>query len=180
MKTMSKKRVIIAGKGASGKDHLRKMMVEEGFNYCVSHTTRPIRSDEEEGIDYYFIKESDAYGMILEDLFLEHTIFNGWVYGTSKSEFHKSNLFIMTPSGISQLSPEDRSESIILYVDIDENIRRDRMSMRRDADDVDRRIKADEKDFLNFIDYDSYITDPAFNRIPKELYSVLKKIEQND
>jgi dephospho-CoA kinase len=86
----------------------------------------------------------------------------------------------MTPSGISQLSPEDRSESIILYVDIDENIRRDRMSMRRDADDVDRRIKADEKDFLNFIDYDSSITDPAFNRIPKELYSVLKKIEQND
>jgi guanylate kinase len=73
MKTMSKKRVIIAGKGASGKDHLRKMMVEDGFNYCVSHTTRPMRSDEEEGIDYYFVKEEEAYMMILEDLFLEHT-----------------------------------------------------------------------------------------------------------
>ena len=177
---MSKKRVIIAGKGASGKDHLRKMMVEDGFNYCVSHTTRPMRSDEEEGIDYYFVKEEEAYMMILEDLFLEHTNFNGWIYGTSKDEFHKSNLFIMTPSGISQLSPEDRSESIILYVDIDENTRRERMSMRRDADDVDRRIEADEKDFLNFIDYDFSITDPAFNIVPEELYSVLKKIEQRD
>jgi dephospho-CoA kinase len=86
----------------------------------------------------------------------------------------------MTPSGISQLSTEDRSESIIVYVDIDEVTRRERMSKRRDADDVDRRIKADEKDFLNFIDYDLSITDPAFNRIPKELYSVLKKIEWND
>ena len=80
MKTMSKKRVIIAGKGASGKDHLRKMMVEDGFNYCVSHTTRPMRSDEEEGIDYYFVKEEEAYMLILEDLFLEHTNFNGWIY----------------------------------------------------------------------------------------------------
>lgn len=177
---MSKKRVIIAGKGASGKDHLRKMMVEDGFNYCVSHTTRPMRSDEEEGIDYYFVKEEEAYMMILEDLFLEHTNFNGWIYGTSKDEFHKSNLFIMTPSGISQLSKEDREESIIVYADIDETTRRGRMSKRRDADDVDRRIEADEKDFLNFIDYDFSITDPAFNIVPEELYSVLKKIEQRD
>ena len=177
---MSKKRVIIAGKGASGKDHLRKMMVEDGFNYCVSHTTRPMRSDEEEGIDYYFVKEEEAYMMILEDLFLEHTNFNGWIYGTSKDEFHKSNLFIMTPSGISQLSKEDREESVIVYADIDETTRRGRMSKRRDADDVDRRIEADEKDFLNFIDYDFSITDPAFNIVPEELYSVLKKIEQRD
>lgn len=180
MKTMSKKRVIIAGKGASGKDHLRKMMVEDGFNYCVSHTTRPMRSDEEEGIDYYFVKEEEAYMMILEDLFLEHTNFNGWIYGTSKDEFHKSNLFIMTPSGISQLSKEDREESIIVYVNVTESIRRERMSKRRDADDVVRRIKADEIDFENFNDYDHVIADPFFNKVPRELFSVLKKIEQND
>lgn len=177
---MRKKRVIIVGKGASGKDHLRKMMVEDGFNYCVSHTTRPMRSDEEEGIDYYFVKDEVAYMMILEDLFLEHTNFNGWIYGTSKDEFHKSNIFIMTPSGIAQLSKEDREESLIVYVNVSESIRKERMSKRRDADDVIRRTKADGIDFVNFNDYDHVIADPFFNKVPRELFSVLKKIKRND
>ena len=107
------------------------MMVESGFKYCVSHTTRPKRSDEEEGIDYYFIDEVEAYRMILEDLFLEHTSFNTWIYGTSKDEFHKSDLFIMTPSGIAQLSKKDREESMIVYIDVPEQIRRERMLKRR-------------------------------------------------
>jgi guanylate kinase len=178
-KKMNKKRVIIAGKGASGKDHLRKMMVDSGFSYCVSHTTRPKRSDEEEGIDYYFIKEAEAYRMVLEDLFLEHTNFNSWIYGTSKDEFHKSNLFIMTPSGISQLSPIDRSESLIVYVDVSEEIRRERMSLRKDADDVNRRIAADEVDFKGFSDYDVKIEDHNFKEIPNILFTVLKKVEEN-
>ena len=54
------------------------------------------------------------------------------------------------------------------------------MSKRRDADDVVRRIKADEIDFENFNDYDHVIADPFFSKVPRELFSVLKKIEQND
>jgi guanylate kinase len=178
-KTMSKRRVILVGMGASGKDHLRKMMVDFGFNYCVSHTTRPKRSDEEEGIDYYFIDEVEAYRMILEDLFLEHTTFNTWIYGTSKDEFRKSDLFIMTPSGISQLNRADREESMIVYIDVPEQIRRERMLKRRDADDVERRIKADEIDFTDFSDYDLRIEDYNFRMIPKEILGI-KKVEQND
>ena len=86
----------------------------------------------------------------------------------------------MTPSGISQLSKEDREESIIVYVNVSESIRRERMGKRRDADDVVRRIKADEIDFENFNDYDHVIADPFFSKVPRELFSVLKKIEQND
>ena len=157
------KRVIIAGKGGSGKDYLRKMLVERGFRYCVSHTTRPPREGEINGKDYYFISiDSANHHYIPNDLFYEYVIFNGWVYGTSKEEFNRSDLFIMTPSGIEKIKPEDRKESFIIFIDIEEPILRERLSGRNDADKAERRIEADREDFKNFSDFDCIIKNPNF------------------
>ncbi len=161
---MREKRIILVGKAASGKDYARQQLQNYGFKYCVSHTTRPPREGEVNGIDYHFISlDSAIHHFIEKNLFYEYVQFNGWIYGTSLDEFEKSDLFIMTPSGISKLKPEDREESFIVYIDIPENVRRERLLKRNDADNVERRLAADDKDFENFIDFDSRITDPDFN-----------------
>ena len=170
-----KKRIILAGKGASGKDHMRTMLVELGFSYCVSHTTRPPRSGEIHELDYYFVSEDKAEQMINSGEFIEHTVFNGWIYGTSSDEFNRSNLFIMTPSGIKQLSKKDRDESFVVLIEIPEKIRRERMGKRRDADDVERRLEADRIDFENFMDFDHIIEDPNFKEIPDFLKNIKKE-----
>ena len=158
------KRVIIVGKGGSGKDHLRKSLSEMGYKYCVSHTSRPPRQGEEDGVDYFFVSIKEVSDPdYLEKNFYEWVTFNGWFYGTSVSEFKQSDLLIMTPSGVEKLRPEDREDSHIIYLDIPEEIRRLRLLSRRDADDVERRLAADQADFLNFADYDEQITDPFFN-----------------
>jgi guanylate kinase len=159
-----KKRIIIVGKGGSGKDHLRKELEKVGFRYCVSHTTRPPRDGEIDGEDYYFISiDSAAHEFIGKGKFYEHVIFNEWVYGTSIDEFLKSNLFIMTPSGLSKMKEIDRKESVVVYLDIDEDIRRERLSKRNDADKIERRLEADKKDFNSFTDFDYAIFDPFFS-----------------
>jgi guanylate kinase len=169
------KRIILVGKGGSGKDHLRKMLMERGFRYCVSHTTRPPREEEIDGVDYHFIekiKDLQKY----KDFFYEYVIFNNWLYGTSNEEFYKSNLFIMTPSGIGKIKPEDRKESFIVYINIADDILRDRLSKRRDADKAERRISTDREDFKNFSDFDCIIKNPSFT-----VEEVLEKIkEEND
>ena len=148
----------MVGKGASGKDYARKVLENSGFVYCVSHTTRPPREEEIDGVDYHFIRDHEMDGAI----FYEYVIFNEWFYGTSMYEFNNSNLFIMTPSGVSKLKPEDRKNSFIVYFDMDENIRKSRLLERKDADIVNRRLEADEEDFRNFVDFDYRITDPHF------------------
>ena len=158
-----KKRLIIVGKGGSGKDHLRKILVGKGFKYCVSHTTRPMREGEENGRDYWFIQSSQLPPMA-ED-FYEAVYFNNWFYGTSIKEFYSSNLFIMTPKGIAKLKPEDREESVVVYLNIDEETRKRRLQERRDADDVERRLQADFHDFHDFEDFDYEIKNPSFTDI---------------
>ena len=54
-----KNRIILCGKAASGKDHLRKVLEGRGFRYGVSYTTRPPREGEIDGKDYYFLDESE-------------------------------------------------------------------------------------------------------------------------
>ena len=157
------KRTILVGKAASGKDYLRKRFESRGFKYAVTYTTRPPREGEVNGKDYFFISEDESKRLIESGFFYEYVIFNGWVYGTSISQFYTSNLFIMTPAGISKIKPEDRLNSFIIYVDIDIQTRYDRL-LNRDmpGDSVQRRIEADELDFSIFYDYDLRITNSNF------------------
>jgi guanylate kinase len=156
------KRIILSARGASGKDYLRKKLQDKGYTYGVSYTSRPPRENEIEGVDYHFLTKEVFEDMIEKDMFYEYVTFNGWHYGTSREQFHSDDVFIMTPSGISLLSPEDRKSSFIIYLDIPLNVRKERLLLRNDADKVERRLEADEKDFKDFTDFDMCVTNELF------------------
>ena len=157
------KRIVLVGKAASGKDHLRKKYESRGFKYAVSYTTRPPREDEVNGKDYFFITDEESTKMIESNMFYEHVYFNGWLYGTTVNQFFTDDLFIMTPAGISHIKPEDRANSFIIYIDIYMFIRKQRLVNRMmPGDSLTRRIEADELDFMDFNDYDLRITNEDF------------------
>jgi guanylate kinase len=160
-----KRRVILVGKSASGKDHARKVCQQWlGLTYQISYTTRPPRDEETDGVDYHFLAMREFNRMINEDKWYEYVSFNGWYYGTTRDQMEQGNsVFIMTPKGMEHLTPEDRKSSFVIYFDIDEELRKLRMGERGgNVDSVDRRIKADAIDFQNFTDYDAIITDPYY------------------
>ena len=160
----NKSRIILCGKAASGKDHLRKILEGRGFKYGVSYKTRPPRKGEIDGMDYYFLEENEFQDLIERGFFYEHVTFNGWFYGTSKEQwFTTDDVFIMTPSGISKLHAADRKSSFIIYIDIPTEIRRERLMDRKDnADSIERRLQADDNDFESFTNFDIKITDSNF------------------
>jgi guanylate kinase len=153
-------KIIIVGPGGSGKDFLRKKMVERGFEYGVSFTSRPPREGEKEGIDYYY--RDINFFEANEDIFLELQEFNEWKYGISKGEFSIKNLFILSPAGLKSLPKNFRDDSFVIYLNPPEDTRVKRLEERNDADDVERRLIADQKDFFEFSDYDIMITNEDF------------------
>lgn len=157
------KRIILVGKAASGKDNLRRRFESKGFKYAVSYTTRPPREGEVDGVDYIFLSPEKAQEMIDNGNFYEYVEFNGWIYGTTKSQFWGDDLFIMTPKGISHITEEDRKKSFIIYLDIPVDVRTERLKNRdMPGDSLERRILADEMDFMGFSDYDLRITNSDF------------------
>ena len=154
------KKIIIVGPGGSGKDFLRKKIVQRGFTYGISHTSRPPRNGEQEAVDYYFT--TDEYMENNKDQFLELQTFNGWKYGISLLEFSENDIFILSPAGLKSISKEIRQSSFVIYLNPPLETRIERLSNRRDADDVSRRLKGDEIDFLDFNDYDMVVTNEDF------------------
>ena len=77
--------IVIAPSGA-GKTTLVNELVSQDENLCVSisHTTRPSRPGEENGVNYYFIEKQEFMGMLSDGNFLESAEVYGYNYGTSK------------------------------------------------------------------------------------------------
>lgn len=155
-------RIIIVGRGGSGKDFLKKKYENANFTTAISHTTRPRRSNEIYGRDYFYVTETAFRQFIANGDLQEFDQFNGWFYGTSLYEWNSSQIFIKTPRGVEKIDKDDRKNCLIIYLDIAEDIRRERLLKRQDADDVERRIQADERDFKDFKDYDVRIDNPFF------------------
>lgn len=69
------------------KTSLVNALLQQCQDICVSisHTTRPMRPGEQDGINYHFVDQATFSSMLREKAFLEHArVFNNY-YGTSRS-----------------------------------------------------------------------------------------------
>ena len=156
-------KIILVGKAASGKDFLKSKMERKGFRTGVSHTTRPARPGEVDGVDYHFIDDVKFIEMIGQEEFIEYMEFNGWFYGQTEEDFNTSDIMIMSKDGLDMLPKVYRDQCIVIYLDVPMAERLKRLSSRDDKNDsIERRITTDEKQFHGFTDYEIRITNPDF------------------
>ncbi len=79
---------IISAPSGAGKTSLVKALIEHTDNIepSVSHTTRPQRIGEVDGIDYHFISDAQFREMLADNDFIEYAEVFGHFYGTSRYE----------------------------------------------------------------------------------------------
>jgi guanylate kinase len=77
---------IVAAPSGAGKTSLLKALLEstDQLKLSVSHTTRPPRPGEQDGVHYNFVDVDTFKQMIAGGLFLEHAEVFGNFYGTSR------------------------------------------------------------------------------------------------
>jgi len=151
---MKRKKIILMGMSASGKDTLRKMLIDKGLKPAVSYTTRPIRENEQNGRDYHFISPDEYNKLESDNFFIESESFkvaNGdvWKYGKSRDTIENADILIATPSGVSKLLENfDRKMFYIVEVQCRPEVRFERSIKRGDdRKEANRRMKADAADF---------------------------------
>ena len=155
--------IAITGKSSSGKDAVARVLSSKGYKYVVSTTTRPMRSNEQNGVDYYFVNNSHFKGLMDNDKLVEYrsynTINNGkptvWHYGIERTEIdlNSSNyVCVVDLIGLQDLKDEYGSSVISFYIDVDDEKRQMR-ALARDRNfelaEWNRRLKDDEVKFKN-------------------------------
>ena len=77
----------ISAPSGAGKTSLVEALVRRNtaLRVSVSHTTRPMRPGEENGINYHFVDQQNFHAMLQRAEFLEHAQVFGNLYGTSQT-----------------------------------------------------------------------------------------------
>lgn len=156
---------VVTGKSATGKDTIYKRLVEDPelpLTTIVSYTTRPIRSNETDGVEYYFVTEEQLQSFGEKGIIIEqrsyHTVCGLWHYFTvNDGQFdHDDNHYILI--GTLEQYEEVRNyfgkdRVIPIYIEVDPALRLIRSIQREQQQEspryaeVCRRFLADEEDF---------------------------------
>jgi guanylate kinase len=87
------KLVILSAPSGAGKTTIMQHLLEKfpgHLEFSVSATSRPMRKDEAEGVDYYFISVDEFKKRIANDEFIEwEEVYKDNFYGTLKKEIER-------------------------------------------------------------------------------------------
>lgn len=181
----------LMGKSASGKDTLYKRIISElGLIPTVLYTTRPIRDNEHEGVEYHFVDEAAFQNMNEQGAVIEYrvyeTVFGKWIYFTAAESIslEKGNCIgIGTLESYVKISEYYEKGTVIpLYIEVDDDTRflraveREKSQSRPKYLELCRRFVADSIDFSDEKLENAGITFRFDNSdTPEKCFSEIKK-----
>lgn len=188
-----KKIIVLLGASATGKDTVAKHISEKyNIPMAISYTTRPMRSNETQGIEYYFISDDEMHKKFKNGEVIEHTSYYiqsedvSYTYANVVEEFEKGDyvLTILNPHGLYQFNKSQYKDNLVsIMLNCDDRVRLVR-SLNRDenvnVNEVLDRFRRDELDFIERrpkTDYEIDTNKPleeVFNNIDKVIENILK------
>ena len=173
--------IILSSPSGVGKTTITKKLQQkyQNLKISISHTTRAPRSNEIDGVDYYFITKSKFEELITKKKFYEYAkIFENY-YGTLKQkvdEVSKNSdiIFDIDWQGTKQLSKFKNLNLLKFFLITNSKDELKKRLLKRDQNtknEVEKRFNAFEEDVKHWKDYDYII-------INKNLEACFKQIEQ--
>tara|TARA_Y100001958_G_C21035820_1_gene407180 strand:- start:84 stop:680 length:597 start_codon:yes stop_codon:yes gene_type:complete len=180
--------VILSSPSGVGKTTITKKIQQkyQSFRISVSHTTRPPRSNEVDGVDYHFVSNEEFEKLIKEKKFYEYAKIFGNYYGTFKKivdDTIKKNdlLFDIDWQGTKQLSNFKNLKLIKIYlITIDKKELKNRLIKRNQnsKEEIDKRFKAFDEDIKHWNDYDYIIINKNLDVCFKQIEGIISNHKQ--
>ena len=174
--------VILSSPSGVGKTTLTKKIQQkyQSFKISVSSTTRLPRSNEVDGVDYYFVSHEKFKELIKENKFYEHAkIFENY-YGTLKKNVDKTILnndiiFDIDWQGTKQLTKFKNLNLIKIYL-ITEKKELKKSLIKRNQNsesEIEERFKSFDEDVKHWNDYDYIIINKNLDVCFKQIESII-------
>ena len=181
----------LIGKSSSGKDTLYSRIVGElGLIPAVLYTTRPVRDNEREGVEYHFVDDAAFQRMNENGTVIEYrvydTVFGKWTYFTAADSISLDKgdcIGIGTLESYEKIRRYYGSGTVVpLYIEVEDNIRflraveREKKQSKPKFLELCRRFVADSSDFSDEKLEKAGITMRFENSgAPEECFSEIKK-----
>lgn len=174
---------IVSAPSGAGKTSLLKALVEteDRVKVSISHTTRPKRPGEVDGVDYHFLDTAAFEEMVEAGAFLEHAEVFGNFYGTSEAgirdQLIAGNDVILEidwqgTQQVRQRIPD--TVSVFILPPTLETLRQRLGSRGQDSEAViSRRLAEAREEMSHFAEYDFIVVNDLFEQALGELRSIV-------
>lgn len=183
MKKQKNNVFIISAPSGSGKTTLIDLLLKENPSllFSISHTTRPARTGERDGVEYFFISEEKFEQMIREDRFLEWAQVHGHFYGTSREmlvDAEKNNRDVILDidvQGAAQVRHKmPEAISIFILPPSYEALKTRLLSRQKDSQEVMlKRLENARKEIRRYSEFDYIIINDDLQTASKSLSSII-------
>lgn len=184
--------IVVSAPSGGGKTTLCRRVINElgGAVFSVSHTTRPMRGNEREGVDYHFVDNKGFDELIDKGAFLEWAHVHGNRYGTTREAVagHLSNgvdvFFDIDVQGGRQIA--ERMPGAVLVFVLPPNIEVLERRLRARATDVEaqiqRRLAATKSEIESATFYTYWLVNDELDHAVREMSAIImaERIRRND
>ena len=163
---------VISAPSGAGKTSLVKALINQTADCraAISHTTRPKRSEEIDGRDYYFVSDQEFSELDAQGGFLESAKVFDYAYGTSLDEAKKiiksGKILILEIDwqGALQIKQKYKSAKSIFILPPSLEALRSRLEMRaQDSDEtVEKRMKKAISESSKWTNFDYLVENDVF------------------
>jgi guanylate kinase len=173
----------VSAPSGAGKTSLVNALVEccQDLLVSVSHTTRPMRPAEKDGVNYHFVSESIFLAMLERAEFLEHARVFGNLYGTSsvwvEQQLQRGLDVILEidwqgAQQVKHLRPETRA---IFILPPSREALKQRLKHRGqdDADTIEARLNVAVEEMSHYVESDFLVVNEDFDRALADLQSIV-------
>lgn len=149
--------LLLIGKSGSGKDTIMSYLIKFGMKPLVRYTSRPMRDGEIDGVTYHFLSKFEFEKCIESGFLFEYTSYvlitgEKVYYGSAVSDMSDDVVMITNPSMVDKYRSLKEYKPVVIYISARWDIIYDRLNNRGDnAGEIERRMNADDKDFLSII-----------------------------
>jgi guanylate kinase len=176
--------VIISAPSGSGKSTLVRRLVASlpDLAFSVSYTTRPRRTSEKEGRDYFFVTRKRFERMIAAGDFIEWAEVFGHLYGTSKAQIEKAlnagrdvllDIDVQGHQQVKQRLPE--ALSVFVIPPSFQELKRRLTHRHSDAPQViERRLAAARQEIAHWPEYDYLVVNDRLGPATQALRAIVQ------
>ncbi len=179
------KMIILSSPSGAGKTTLvKKISKEKKYKISVSHTTRQPRDNEVNGVDYFFVKQSEFQILIKKNAFLEYANVFENMYGSTKDQVFNNLekghnvLFDIDWQGAQQIKKQTLDFKLVTFFILppSREILLQRLVARGETKNeiIEMRMKQFDTDVLHWNEYDYVVINEDLNKCYNEIIGYLE------
>ena len=175
---------IVSAPSGAGKTSLVKALLDAQphVRVSVSHTTRPMRPGEVDGVNYHFVSREEFVERMERGEFLEHAEVFGNLYGTSQRWLEQTlnegyDLILeidwQGAQQVRRLMPQ--AKSIFILPPTQEALRQRLTTRGQDSDEViEKRMREAVSEMTHYVEYDYLVINDDFAHALIDLQAIFR------